>query len=310
MSNIDQIATKYKVVIVGDSGVGKTTFVKRHSTGEFEKKYNPTMGVEVTPLPFHTNEGLIILNIWDCSGSALYENHEGYFEGADAFIIMFTVTSNISYKGIGKWYQIIKENNKKQGPIVLCGNKVDCKDRHVSPKSINFHRENNLQYYDISAKSNYNFEKPFLSIIRELKKSQTLHFIEAPAKAPPEVNIVPKQKGAWSMDKNGCLILTVEPDPLTPQEIAEQKELMKLANKIKETENYLLEASKDLPGEAGQALRGLVNAGKKLDSIEPIQVGIKEFLTNLLMGHVDACSQNDDSIVFSLNDKLYSIKVE
>jgi GTP-binding nuclear protein Ran len=47
-------------------------------------------------------------------------------------------------------------------PIVLCGNKVDVKERKVKAKTITFHRKKNLQYYDISAKSNYNFEKPFL----------------------------------------------------------------------------------------------------------------------------------------------------
>lgn len=53
-------------------------------------------------------------------------------------------------------------------PIVLCGNKVDVKERKVKAKSITFHRKKNLQYYDISAKSNYNFEKPFLWLARKL----------------------------------------------------------------------------------------------------------------------------------------------
>ena len=53
-------------------------------------------------------------------------------------------------------------------PIVLTGNKVDIKDRKVKAKSIVFHRKKNLQYYDISAKSNYNFEKPFLWLARKV----------------------------------------------------------------------------------------------------------------------------------------------
>ena len=53
-------------------------------------------------------------------------------------------------------------------PIVLCGNKVDVKERKVKAKTITFHRKKNLQYYDISAKSNYNFEKPFLWLGRKL----------------------------------------------------------------------------------------------------------------------------------------------
>ena len=59
---------EFKLILVGDGGVGKTTFVKRHLTGEFEKKYVATLGVEVHPLNFHTNRGAIKFNVWDTAG--------------------------------------------------------------------------------------------------------------------------------------------------------------------------------------------------------------------------------------------------
>ena len=59
---------EFKLVLVGDGGVGKTTFVKRHLTGEFEKKYIATLGVEVHPMDFHTSKGRIIFNVWDTAG--------------------------------------------------------------------------------------------------------------------------------------------------------------------------------------------------------------------------------------------------
>jgi GTP-binding nuclear protein Ran len=74
-------------------------------------------------------------------------------------------------------------------PIVLTGNKVEIKDRKVKAKQITFHRKKNLQYYDISAKSNYNFEKPFLWLARKLSGDNQLHFVEAPALQPPEATI-------------------------------------------------------------------------------------------------------------------------
>jgi GTP-binding nuclear protein Ran len=74
-------------------------------------------------------------------------------------------------------------------PIVLCGNKVDVKDRKVKAKSIVFHRKKNLQYYDISAKSNYNFEKPFLWLARKICGDSNLEFVSMPALKPAEVDL-------------------------------------------------------------------------------------------------------------------------
>ena len=69
----------FKLVLVGDGGVGKTTFVKRHLTGEFEKKYVATLGVEVHPLEFSTNLGQIIFNVWDTAGQEKFGGlRDGY----------------------------------------------------------------------------------------------------------------------------------------------------------------------------------------------------------------------------------------
>ena len=61
--------------------IGKTTFVKRHLTGEFEKKYNATVGVEVHPLQFQTNRGLIVYNVWDTAGQEKFggKKKKNYF---------------------------------------------------------------------------------------------------------------------------------------------------------------------------------------------------------------------------------------
>ena len=59
---------EFKLIIIGDGGVGKTTFVKRHLTGEFEKQYIPTVGANVHPMDFNTNYGKIRFNTWDTAG--------------------------------------------------------------------------------------------------------------------------------------------------------------------------------------------------------------------------------------------------
>jgi len=106
---------------------------------------------------------------------------------------MFDVTSRISYKNVPNWYRDITRICEGI-PIVLTGNKVEMKDRKVRPKQILFHRKKNLQYYDISAKSNYNFEKPFLWLAKKLLGDQELKFVEAPALAPPEVEYNEEQQ--------------------------------------------------------------------------------------------------------------------
>ncbi|KAJ2788819.1 GTP-binding nuclear protein gsp1/Ran [Coemansia helicoidea] len=101
---------------------------------------------------------------------------------------MFDVTSRITYKNVPNWHRDLVRVCENI-PIVLCGNKVDIKERKVKAKTITFHRKKNLQYYDISAKSNYNFEKPFLWLARKLTGEPDLDFVEAPALQPPEVQI-------------------------------------------------------------------------------------------------------------------------
>merc|ERR1711998_183069 len=170
-------------------GVGKTTFVKRHLTGEFEKKYVATIGVEVHAMPFDTNRGRLIFNVWDTAGQEKFGGlRDGYYIQGQCAIIMFDVTSRISYKNVGVWYRGLVRVCQNI-PIVLVGNKVDVKERKVKVKQINFHRKKNLNYYDISAKSNFNYEKPFLSLAKKLVGDQHLIFVDTQALLPAEVEI-------------------------------------------------------------------------------------------------------------------------
>ncbi|CAD8122082.1 unnamed protein product [Paramecium sonneborni] len=187
-----QVAAEFKLVVVGDGAVGKTTFVKRHLTGEFEKKYLATQGVEVSQVVFYTTHGPIRLVIWDTAGQEkLGGLREGYYIGAHCAIIMFDVTSRISYKNVPKWHKDLTRICENV-PIVLVGNKVDSKDRKVKARQITFHRKVNIQYYDVSAKSNYQYEKPFLYLLRRLANDPNLALVQALALLPPEIQIDPQ----------------------------------------------------------------------------------------------------------------------
>nr|CAG8461811.1 15062_t:CDS:2 [Entrophospora candida] len=153
MTQPQQEAPTFKLVLVGDGGTGKTTFVKRHLTGEFEKKYMATLGVEVHPLSFHTNFGPICFNTWDTAGQEKFGGlRDGYYIQGQCAVIMFDVTSRITYKNVPNWHRDLIRVCENI-PIVLCGNK----ERKVKAKTITFHQ-----------------------------------FVASPALAPPEVELDPK----------------------------------------------------------------------------------------------------------------------
>lgn len=135
--------------------------------------------------------GPIQFDVWDTAGQEKFGGlRDGYYINGQCGIIMFDVTSRITYKNVPNWHRTYHHYSPnfltliripgdlvrvcENIPIVLTGNKVDVKERKVKAKSITFHRKKNLQYYDISAKSNYNFEKPFLWLARKLVGNQTL----------------------------------------------------------------------------------------------------------------------------------------
>jgi len=192
---------EFKIVLVGDGGTGKTTFVKRHLSGEFEKKYVATLGVEVRPLTFFTNKGIVKFNVWDTAGQEKFGGlRDGYYIQGQGAVIFFDVTSRITYKNVPNWHRDLVRVCGEI-PMVLVGNKVDVKDRKVKPKMITFHRKKNLQYYDLSAKSNYNIEKPFLFLCKKLLGNNEVHFVEQPAVLPPEIPIdestIKQYEEAW-----------------------------------------------------------------------------------------------------------------
>lgn len=121
MSNKQQAKQRFKVIIAGDGGVGKTMYRKRLSSEKFDMKYVPTMGVDIQPINYND----VIFNLWDCAGQekmgSLQTDH---YKGASAYIVCFDTSSMISYKNTFTFKKNIKKVDK-DALIVICGMKCD-----------------------------------------------------------------------------------------------------------------------------------------------------------------------------------------
>lgn len=182
----------FKVCVIGDGEVGKTTFINRHITGEYQKTYVPTLGVEVSPLVFNTSKGMIRFNVWDCAGQAKFGGlGDGYYIASDAFLIFGALDNMASAMNIGIWAWEVKRVTEHVHKAI-CLNKADLpnQEKVITPRQREFMKlTHQCPVYEVSARSTTNFEEPFLYLARKLMNDETLIFTEMPAVRPPEVII-------------------------------------------------------------------------------------------------------------------------
>ncbi|KAI9923881.1 hypothetical protein ASPWEDRAFT_181921 [Aspergillus wentii DTO 134E9] len=190
---------QFKLALVGDAGVGKTAFVKRNCTGEFQDEYIPTDEHDVTwKLSFGTNRGVIDFEIWDIAGSqGSTQSLEEYLTNIDAAIIMVDASDERTYGNIEYWHsQIVSLNGDI--PIVICGNKADIE---IEIK-INMHvisRMDRLEYCEISTKTpSADFDEPFLWLCRGLLNDPSLCWHTNCCTGYSDLNIDPETLAEYS----------------------------------------------------------------------------------------------------------------
>lgn len=111
----------YKVVFMGDGGVGKSTLLERYVQNTFQPIYKRTIGAEVHPIQFQTNHGPVVLNIWDTAGQEKYSGlREGYIINAHHNVIFYSVDSKLSARNISFW-----ERESGLLPTTIIGTKAD-----------------------------------------------------------------------------------------------------------------------------------------------------------------------------------------
>jgi len=181
MEGIERMVRTFKVMVDGATGTGKSCYIQRHRTGTFEKAHIATVGVYICPLTFYTTSGPVVFKLWDMAGDERDGSRNAYYQGAQAILAFYDLSRPETAE-----YALERIKGHPELPAVLCGNKADT----TGATAFDHSRAPGVPHYPISARSNYNFEKPFLALARVLMRNPLLEFVGAPAQIPPTAPVL------------------------------------------------------------------------------------------------------------------------
>ncbi|CAB3405600.1 unnamed protein product [Caenorhabditis bovis] len=164
-----------KVIILGDSGVGKTSLMNQYVNRRFSNQYKATIGADFLTRDVQIDDRTVTLQIWDTAGQERFQSlGVAFYRGADCCVLAFDVTNAASFKSLDSWRDefLIQASPRdpEHFPFVLLGNKVDLESqRAVSSKRAQSwcQTKGNIPYYEVSAKEALNVESAFLAIARD-----------------------------------------------------------------------------------------------------------------------------------------------
>jgi len=168
-----------KIVILGDSGVGKTSLLVRYVKKQFNAAYKATIGADFLSKEVEVENKLVTLQIWDTAGQERFQGlGNAFFRGADACVIVFDVTVENSFNRLEEWREaFVSQAGLKDPanyPFMVIGNKIDDeKNRVILKKRVEkwSTEHGNLPYYETSAKEAINVETAFQELTKiALKK--------------------------------------------------------------------------------------------------------------------------------------------
>jgi small GTP-binding protein len=156
-----------KLLLLGDSSVGKTSILLQYIGNKFYESNISTTGVDYMEKIIDYNKFKIRLQIWDTSGEEKFRAiTKNFYRNADGLLVVFDLTKKESYDHIRSWINEAKENNDKLKTILI-GNKLDLKDERIVAIDVakQFAEKNNLKYIETSAKDGTNINESFQAII-------------------------------------------------------------------------------------------------------------------------------------------------
>ncbi|KAI3364109.1 hypothetical protein L3Q82_010939 [Scortum barcoo] len=161
----------FKLLLIGDSGVGKTCVLFRFSDDAFNTTFISTIGIDFKIKTVELQGKKIKLQIWDTAGQERFHTiTTSYYRGAMGIMLVYDITNAKSFENISKWLRNIDEHANEDVERMLLGNKCDMEDKRVVPKAKGeqIAREHGIRFFETSAKANINIEKAFLTLAEDI----------------------------------------------------------------------------------------------------------------------------------------------
>ena len=165
----------FKILTIGESGVGKTSILRRFVENKFLKTHLATIGIDFKTKNLNIDNQDIKLKIWDTAGQERFRNiTTQYYKGADGIVLVYDVTDEASYEKIREWMeQILSNTQKEEIGLVLLGNKCDMEPRNVTEEQGNkMAGELGINYFETSALSGQGINDAFEQLTRDIMKKK------------------------------------------------------------------------------------------------------------------------------------------
>ena len=171
MADIEEYEMMVKIILIGDSGVGKTNIMSKFLKNQFMEESKATIGVEFGSKLFNHEGHKIKAQIWDTAGQEKYKAITGaYYKGSKGALVVYDITQKKSFENIEKWVNDLKVAGDPKITIILIGNKSDLEDKRQVLKDQGEEKARSFgcAFLETSAYSGDNIEKAFNLMIKEI----------------------------------------------------------------------------------------------------------------------------------------------
>ena len=166
-----------KVLIAGDSSVGKTNIVYRFIDNKFNQQYMVTTGMDLKTTTIDVKGKKIRIQLWDTAGQEKYRAiTRNLFLKVQGFLLVYDITNKESFHNLGAWIKLIRDECGSHMPIVLVGNKNDLEEQRSTTKdeAMDFAKEEKIDYIETSSKSGENIAKAISLIVEKVLESSEM----------------------------------------------------------------------------------------------------------------------------------------